>query len=509
MGISCWVAHKAVWTPEKVALRFHGRDITYREFEERVAHLTGFMVERLGVGEGDRVAFLGGNSPEILDLIFACARLGAIFVPLNARMTVPQLRLMLENADPRCIFAGPDHQAAAEECWHGRAPDMLVQLGGSDSEGLTVDDLIGTATPVLCNPNRDQMVPVLIAYTSGTTGTPKGAVHTQDSVTFSAVNSNQVWNMRSRDNVLTFLPMFHVGGLLIFTLPAIHVGATVTIQRTFEPGAVLDEIGAGVTLILAPPTHSRAIFAHPKFASTDFSSIRCAGIGSTFVPPEVFDNWAARSVPTQQNYGLTEGVPILATPFEHAVRKSRSAGTSVLYTQARVFDDNLNRMPPGQPGEIGLRGRSLFSGYWRNAEATAAAFRDGWFMTGDVAYTDEDHYFHIVDRKKNIVIVGSSNVYPADLETILDECSSIAEGAVVGIPDPETGEALVACIRLGAGATMDAAAVLALFEGRLARYQHPKHVLFVDEFPRTALGKIQKVELARAVRARLNVDATD
>jgi fatty-acyl-CoA synthase len=423
-------------------------------------------------------------------------------------MTVPQLRLMLDNADPRCIFAGPDHHAAAEECWQGREVDRLVRLGRTEADGLTVDGLIGEVNPLPCDPNRDQMVPILIAYTSGTTGTPKGAVHTQDSLTFSAINSNQVWNMGSRDKVLTFLPMFHVGGLLIFTLPAIHVGATVTIQRTFEPGAVLDEIDAGATLILAPPTHSRAIFAHPKFASTDLSSIRCVGIGSTFVPPEVFDTWAARGVPTQQNYGLTEGVPILATPFEHSVRKSRSAGTSVLYTQARVFDEAMNRMPPGEPGEIMLRGRSLFSGYWRNPEATDAAFRDGWFMTGDIAYTDNDHYFHIVDRKKNIVIVGSSNVYPADLEKILDECEPIAEGAVVGVPDPQTGEALVACIRLEDGASMDAAAVLRLFENRLAPYQHPKHVVFLDEFPHTALGKIQKAELAHAMRSRLAVDAT-
>ncbi len=158
--------------------------------------------------------------------------------------------------------------------------------------------------------------------------------------------------------------------------------------------------------------------------------------------------WFDRGVPTQQNYGLTEGVPILASPWEHARRKSRSAGTSVLYTQARVMNARLERVPPGEPGEIMLRGRSLFSGYWRNSKATDAAFVDGWFRTGDVGYTDDEGYFYIVDRIKNIVIVGSSNVYPADLESVLDESPAVFEAAVVGCPDAETGEALVACVKL-------------------------------------------------------------
>ncbi|MGZ7087396.1 MAG: class I adenylate-forming enzyme family protein, partial [Ilumatobacteraceae bacterium] len=395
----------------------------------------------------------------------------------------------------------------AESC-HQRRPEMeLVHLATpADPAGdvLDLDTLMETETAIACNPNRDQNIPVLIAYTSGTTGTPRGAVFTQDALTFTAINSNNAWNMRGRDNVLTYLPMFHVGGLLIHTLPALHIGACVTIHEEFDPTSVLAEIGTnGVSLILAPPTFSKALTSHPDWASTDLTGLRCVGIGSTFVPPEVMQPWFDRRVPTQQNYGLTEGVPILASPWEHARRKSRSAGTSMLYTQARVMDDRLNRVAPGMNGEIMLRGRSLFSGYWNNPEATEAAFVDGWFRTGDVGYADEEGYFYIVDRIKNIVIVGSSNVYPADLEKVLDDCPEIAESAVVGCPDPDTGEALVACVKPRELGGLSEQEVRSLFVGRLAEYQHPKHVLFLDAFPRTSLGKVQKAELSRLVRDML------
>lgn len=507
MGISCWIAHKAVWSPQNPAVRFRGSDVNYMEFERCVAHVAGYLRDQLRVTEGDRVAFLGRNSPSLLYLLFACARLGAIFVPLNVRLMAPQLSVMLENADPICLFVGPELRTLAQACHSVRPQMALIELRSPDEgagNALDLYSLMHTGSAVACDPSRDQNLPVLIAYTSGTTGTPKGAVFTQDALTFTAINSNNVWNMRGRDHVLTYLPMFHVGGLLIHTLPAFHIGASVTIHEEFNPTSVLDEIGAkGVSLILAPPVFSRALTSHPNWATTNLTSLRCVGIGSTFVPPEVMQPWFDRGVPTQQNYGLTEGVPVLASPWEHARRKSRSAGTSVLYTQARVMNDRLERVPPGEPGEIMLRGRSLFSGYWRNSEATDAAFVDGWFRTGDVGYTDDEGYFYIVDRIKNIVIVGSSNVYPADLESVLDESPAILEAAVVGCPDAETGEALVACVKLREPGTLDEAAVHSLFVGRLAQYQQPKHVLFVDEFPRTSLGKIQKVELARWVRDAL------
>ncbi|HKR18025.1 class I adenylate-forming enzyme family protein [Rhizorhapis sp.] len=509
MGISSWIAHKAIWSPQNVAIQFNGKQITYRQLEVRIAALAGYLRDRLQVGEGSRVAYLGANSPAILELLFACARLGAVFVPLNSRLTAPQLSVMLENAAPQVLFSSAEFHEIAEAC---RVPsrDFASQVI-QDQSAVPLEGTLDAAwladrqTTVACNPGRDQNLPVLIAYTSGTTGTPKGAVFTQDALTFTAINSNNTYNMRGKDHVLTYLPMFHVGGLLIHTLPAFHIGAKVTIQKRFDPGVVLSLIDRqGVTLLLAPPVFSRRLTGHPDWAKTDLSGLRCVGIGSTFVPPEVMQAWFDRDVPTQQNYGLTEGVPVLASPWEHHRRRAASAGTSVLYTQARVVDEELNPLPPGEPGEIVLRGRSLFSGYWNNEEATRSAFTEGWFRTGDIAYCDDEGYFYIVDRKKNIVIVGSSNVYPADVEKVLEDMPGIAEAAVIGIPDSETGEALVACVRPSECGAPGFSDVLSHCRKRLAEYQLPTYMVICDEFPRTSLGKIRKPELKASALSSLN-----
>jgi fatty-acyl-CoA synthase len=291
VGLSSWIAHKSVWSPQNVAVRFGSNDITYAMFEARIAHLSGYLLDHQGIRSGDRIAFLGPNAPELLDLFFACARIGAIFVPLNSRMTARQLAVMLANCRPRCMFAHPSLWTTAEGCRDAVETMQLVPFSddpADDDSLLRVDKLIGTERPVACSPPADQNVPVLIAYTSGTTGTPKGAVYTQDAITFSAINSNTSFNMRSRDHVLTFLPMFHVGGLLIQTLPAFHVGATVTIHRTFDAGKVLRAIhDRAVTLILPPPAMSKALSSHPAWPETNLSSIRCVAIGSTIVSAKI------------------------------------------------------------------------------------------------------------------------------------------------------------------------------------------------------------------------------
>lgn len=509
LGISCWTAHKAIWSPSYVAIRFRDRDITYKSLEDQVAAFSGYLRDRKGIKGGDRVAFLGTNSPAILVILFACARVGAIFVPLNSRLTPPQLTAMLGNCDPKVLFYHADFADVARDC--GEAfPDMTLQHLQEDEDprqdqAIVLSDLIETETRVSCDPNRDQNIPVLIAYTSGTTGTPKGAVHTQDALTFSSINGNTANNMRARDNILTFLPMFHAGGLLIHSLPAIHIGAKITILEAVDAAAILMEIEQNkVTLLQAPPTISKMITSHPNWHETDLSSLRGVGIGSTHVPAEVMQPWLDRDLPAHQDYGLTEGAQILAVPWAEHRERTSSAGTSMLYTQARVVDDALEPLPPGKVGEIVLRGRSIFSGYWRNDEATDTAFADGWFRTGDMAYRDQEGYFYVVDRKKNIVIVGSSNVYPADVERVLVEIPDVVEAAVIGVPDPETGEALAACLRVTGSGELNAEAIRAHCATQLAQYQLPKHMLRFDDFPRTSLGKVLKADLKKIAIERIS-----
>ena len=500
MDISSWVAHRASWSGAKAAVRFEGREITYRELEDQVAHLAGGLTGELGVRFGDRVAYLGHSSPELLELLFACARIGAILVPLNARMTVEQLRVILSNCQPRCIIVESPFRQHAESCLEGMEDVRFVAFSEASTRELDfpqLEPIVGQATPVRWNKELPLDAPVLIAYTSGTTGVPKGAVLTQEALFYSALNSAASYEMTSHDEVLTIFPMFHVGGMTVQTTPAIHAGATVNIVRQFEPGRALVEIeNRRITLMVASPAMAEALTSHPNWNETDVSSLKCIALGAAIVTQEVIHPWVERAVPAVGIYGLTEALPpATAVPIDEARRKVGSIGLASIYYQARIVDGDMQDLGPGRHGEIVLSGPGVFKEYWANPVATQEVFTKDWFHTGDVGHIDEEGYFYIDDRMKDIVIVGASNVYPADLERILAECEAIAEAAVVGRPDSNTGERLVACIVLKEGQSLSVSQVKALFKGRLASYQHPHDVVFMDTLPRTAVGKVRKPEL--------------
>ncbi len=500
MEISSWIAHRASWSPGKVAVRFEGREITYAQLEKDVACLAGGLLNELEVQRGDRIAYLGQSSPELLELLFACARVGAIVVPLNARMTVEQLRIVLSNCQPRCIFVESSFRQHAESCLKGGEAVRLVLFAGpssGDLDSLELEGLIGEAKAIQGNNELPLDTPVLISYTSGTTGGPKGVVLTQEALFYSALNSTLAYDMTSSDEVLTIFPMFHVGGMTVHTTPAIHAGGTVNILRQFDPGRALKEIERrGVSIMVASPAMARAFTSHPDWENTNISSLRCVAFGAAIVTVEVIRPWAERAVPTVGIYGLTEALPpAIGVPLNGPQGKVGSIGIALLYYQARVVDEHMQELGTDARGEIVLKGPGIFKEYWANPAATEEAFSDGWFHTGDVGHIDEDGYFYIDDRMKDIVIVGASNVYPADLERILDECEAIAEVAVIGRPDAETGEALVACVVVKEGHSLTAEQVKALFEGRLASYQHPQDVVFMESLPHTAVGKVQKPEL--------------
>jgi fatty-acyl-CoA synthase len=324
-------------------------------------------------------------------------------------------------------------------------------------------------------------------------------------VLFNAINSGYVFELTPRDHVLTAIPMFHAGGMHIQTTPALHWGATITIHRRFEPGAVLAEIRASrPSLLLAVPAVSAALTAHPDFAKTDVSCLKCVCGGSSVIPEAVIKPWTDRGIPFNQVYGMTEtGPTAIASSITDGLRKSTSAGKAVPYMEARLVDDAGRDVAAGARGEIWLRGPALLKEYWRNPEATADSFdADGWFKTGDVAHRDEEGFFYVDDRKKDMIISGGENIYPAELENVLADCAEIAEFAVVGRADARWGEIPVACVVLKAGCSMTREQVIGLFQNRLARYKHPRDVVFLAEtLPRTSLGKVQKF----ALRARLGL----
>jgi len=507
MDISHWVASRANWSPDKVAMRFYGNDITYAAMEARVARLAGALVQGLGVRAGDRVAHLGYNSPELLELVFACARIGAILVPLNWRLTASEHTFVCSNCLPAAILVEPEfHEHVAR--FHDQVPAMKLVACGRMPTGvpgtqnwIDYDALVAAAHPLHPDHSRDLGTPLLIVYTSGTTGRPKGAVITQEGIFYNAINSTATFDMTSRDRILTALPMFHMGGMNIQTTPGIHNGATITILRRFEIDEVMETMRTDPpTLMLSVPAVSLAITSHPGFADLDLSAMRCFCTGSSTVPEAVIRPWLDRGIPVTQVYGATESGPVaISLAIDDAFRKVGSTGKPSLHAEAKIVDTDGRTLPPGEKGEILLRGANVLKEYWQNAEATSEVkTADGWYHTGDIGHVDEDGFYYVDDRKRDMIISGGENVYPAELENVLADCDDIAEFAVIGRPDEKWGEVPVCVIVLKAGSEMDRTAVLNLFQGRLARYKHPRDVVFLtDPLPRTSLGKVQKFELRK------------
>ena len=423
------------------------------------------------MSQGDRVAWLGYNSPEMLVLLFALARLGAILVPLNWRLTAAEHGTILADCTPKWIFCESEFEA------HCRTLGVPIGslLGENKNSGLAGSD------------EQD----ILIVYTSGTTGRPKGAVLTQSALLWNGFNSIHAHDLSQSDHVLTSLPMFHVGGLNNQTLPALLAGATVTLQRRFEPGAWLADVAARKpTISLLVPAAMQAAIAHPDWARTDLTSLKMLNAGSMVVPDSLIRAFHARGVPVGQIYGCTETAPIATVLLkEDAMRKPGSAGKPALHCEVKLADN-----------EVWVRGPNVMRGYWNDPAATAAALTpDGWFKTGDLARIDEDGCYWIMGRSKDVIISGGENIYPAELENVLADCAAIAEAAVIGMDDPKWGEAACACIVRKPGNNIEETEILNLFNNRLAKFKHPKRVVFLDSLPKNAMGKVQKFELKRLV----------
>ncbi len=468
MDLSRIIERWAKQRPSKVAIHFHGTEWTYDEFWQRIEQAT----RALRVSKGERVAWLGYNHPDMLVLLFAAARLGALLVPLNWRLTAAEHRAILQDCAPRWLFA--------DEAFSTQAARLGVPAGNLDA--CNKAELAGS--------DDDEL---LIVYTSGTTGKPKGAVLAQSALLWNGYNSIQAHDLTHADHVLSPLPMFHVGGLNNQTLPAFLAGATVILHRRFEPGLWLSDVQARKpTISLLVPAAMRAVIGHPDWARTDLSSLRLLNTGSMVVPDSLIRTFHERGVAVGQIYGSTETAPIaIVLPRKDAIAKIGSAGKPALHCEVKLMD-----------GEIWVRGPNVMRRYWDDPEATAAALDgDGWFHTGDLARIDADGYYWIMGRSKDVIISGGENIYPIELENVLADCPEIAESAVVGVADLKWGESACAVVVRKAGAILDEAAVFALFHERLARYKHPRRVVFTDSLPKNALGKVQKHELKNLLLA--------
>jgi fatty-acyl-CoA synthase len=497
MDLSDLIARNADFTPDKIALRFARRSLTYAEFAARIATTARALKSQLGVGRGDRIAILAANHPDYLVLLYACARLGALLVPLNWRLAVPEQMFILTDASVKALIVEEAFAEVLAPLAAALPQARGVGLDFSRADVPSLEMLLAEAGGDGRSPHTDFSSPLLIVYTSGTTGRPKGAVLRQEALLWNGVMSQHMHDLTAQDHVLTVLPLFHVGGLNIQTTPALHIGATVSLHPRFAPGPTLDAIAADrPTLTVLVPTTIQALIEHPGWPETDVSSLRALTTGSTTVPQPLIDAVTARGVPVLQVYGSTETSPIaIYTRLGGDRDRSGSTGLPGLACEARIVDDAGREVDHGKSGEVVVRGANVLFEYWGNAAATAEALREGWFYTGDIGSRDADGYFFIHDRKKNVIISGAENIYPAEIERVLAHHPAVAEVAVVGRPDPKWQEVPVAFVVRRPGVAADAEALKDYVAEHLARFKVPRDIAFVDSLPRNALGKVQHFRL--------------
>jgi len=498
-GIGNWLTRRVLLSPNKEAVVDGDIRLTYRQLNQRTNRLSRALMH-LGLRYGDRLAVLAHNRLEFLETIMAAAKLGLILVPLNWRLTASELSFILKDSQTETLIYGPELADLAQAVRNKVAMQQVVVLGNKgDADQPAYEALleaqIDEEPDVTQAPDLD--TPHIIMYTAGTTGKPKGAILTQGASFWNAINLYTAIDFTARDRNLVVLPMFHIGGIGLFTLPMLYVGGTAVIQRTFDPVQTLDLLEKeNISLFFGVPAIFLALIQHPDFKPDMFQGVRLTMSGGAPLPISLVQQYHDAGIVLQQGFGMSEAAPSIATlPKAHALEKAGSIGRAVFHLEARIVDDSMHELPRDQVGELVIRGPNLMQGYWNRPAATAESFTDGWFHTGDLARMDTDGDMYIVERKKDMFISGGENVYPAEVENVLYELPQIAENAVVGIPDERWGEVGKAFVVLKPGQKMEPKEILAHLKERLAKYKIPKQVAFLDQLPRNAAGKVLKTEL--------------
>ncbi len=482
-------AKRAQLTPDRIAFHTVESDetVTYAQLHKRAGQAARLLEDR-GIKHGDRIVILCRNRVEFFEIMFACAKLGAILVPLNWRMPAGELAGLIEDCRPKLLVTGAEDRA------NGQAA-----IEGTDIAHLDLEDEYPAAREALePHPGR----PVwpedetwYLIYTSGTTGKPKGVIQTYRMAMVNYINIGQAIGLRGTDHTLNFLPLFHTAGINLHTLPVFIAGGTNHILPGFEPGPMLKLINAGeLDVFIGVPACYRGLIQHEDFAKTDLTKLRHWACGGAPLPDILVETFAKRGAVVCNGMGMTEtGPTVFLVDEERALEKIGSVGRPQILVETRVTDENDQPLPDGETGELQFRGPGLTPGYWERPEATDQLFSaDGWLKSGDLARVDEDGYWYIAGRLKEMFISGGENVYPAEVENILDEHPAVLESAVTGVADEKWGEVGCAHILLRPNQTASEDELRAWCREKLAAYKVPKYVIFAYDLPRTAAGKVQK-----------------
>ncbi len=489
-----WLEKWSLYSPDKtaVALFESGESMTYAALN-RCAHRVAWLLrDSFGVQKGDRVAVLAEFGLEYVALFGAAQKAGFILVPINYRLAPPEVAYLLGNAAPAVLVLDDAKYAHLATTAKTVLPlGELVAACRQAAAAVSVD--------LFPAESLHELDPVFILYTSGTTGFPKGALYTHGMLFWNSVNTALSLIVNTESRTLNVMPPFHTGGWNVLLTPFLHHGGYVCLQRKFDAGAALRLLQEEqVTIFMAVPTILQMMANEPTFEQATFPHLLYIIVGGEPMPIPLIERWHAKGVPVRQGYGLTEVGPNLTSLHQNdAIRKKGSIGRPNFYVETRLVDDHGNDVPTGASGELWLRGPMVMPGYWNIPEATQKSFSiDGlWFRTGDLMREDEEQYLYVVDRLKNMYKSGGENVYPAEVERVLQTYEGVAEAAVTGVPDEKWGEVGKAYITPKTGSTFDTEAFLTFCRANLARFKVPRYVVLVDALPKTDSGKIDRKAL--------------
>ena len=439
------LAHRARVTPERPALEDleSGERYNYAQFNERAARLAAAARDHWGLEEGDRLAYLGHSRAEFFAMLFGCAKAGLILVPLNWRLAVPELEVLVEDCDPGALIFGAEFADAAAELQQRCGPLTLVALdGAADGQRDYHRDLADTRPDLTAHPDKDPDTPWYLLYTSGTTGRPKGVIQTFRMMLANYLNIGLAVNQSGDDVLLNVLPLFHTAGINLYSSAVFMVGGSVLVARAFDPDQALQVLEKRATIFFGVPAVYQALLDHPGFSGERLKGVRSWGCGGAPLSLPVAQRYVDAGIRVRTGMGMTEtGPTVFLLDEDKVIDKIGSVGRPQLLTEVRIVDRDGRDVPPGEAGELLIRGPNITPGYWNRPDATAEAIRaDGWLHSGDVARCDEDGQYFIVDRWKDMYISGGENVYPAEVEKVLEQHLAIAEVAVVGMPDDKWGE---------------------------------------------------------------------
>lgn len=482
-----------------------GRRYTYAQLDRRALQCARMLTDLCSLGAGDRVCILSENRIEYVDAFWAAAKSGIILVPLGTRSTAHELQQVLADCSPRCLIYSARYRQVAQELQRAAPCEHSICLDSEDGPAAAIG--YATATnqvrpePFPARPGPEDLLCLL--YTSGTTGRPKGVMIPHRQVAWNAYNTAVSWQLRQTDRVQIFTPMYHAGGLTVFMTPLFAIGGSVVLHEGFDPAEVLKAFhDYRCTILFGVPTIFKMLLESPALRTLDCSHLRWCASGGAPLPLSLLRAWQQRGIVFRQGYGLTEvGVNCFAMSDADSLRKAGSIGTPMMFTEARLIDGQGNPVAANEVGELCLRGPHVCRGYWNNPAATAQALdTEGWFHTGDLAHCDEDGFFFIAGRLKDMIISGAVNIYPAEIEKELLDHPSVAEVSVIAAPDEKWGEVPVAFVVLKPGASAGESELADFLRPRISKIKLPRQMVFIDSLPRNAYGKVLKFELQQRFR---------